>query len=78
MPWFNYGKMTDEDLKAVYAYLRSIPPIHNRVPDAAAASRWHAELNELTEGGPGVARPGTMPSAGGDDVTGRTSAGEMT
>lgn len=33
MPWFNYGKMTDEDLKAVYAYLRSIPAIHNRVPE---------------------------------------------
>jgi mono/diheme cytochrome c family protein len=33
MPWFNYGKMTDEDLRAVYAYLRSIPPVHNRVPD---------------------------------------------
>jgi len=33
MPWFNYGKMTDDDLKAVYAYLRSIPAIHNRVPD---------------------------------------------
>lgn len=32
MPWFNYGKMTDEDLRAVFAYLRSIPPIHNRVP----------------------------------------------
>ena len=33
MPWFNYGKMTDDDIKAVYAYLRSIPAIHNRVPD---------------------------------------------
>lgn len=33
MPWFNYGKMTDEDLRAVYTYLRSIPPIHNRVPE---------------------------------------------
>jgi mono/diheme cytochrome c family protein len=33
MPWFNYGKMTDEDLSAVYAYLRSIPPVQNRVPD---------------------------------------------
>jgi mono/diheme cytochrome c family protein len=42
MPWFNYGKMTDDDIKAVYAYLRSIPAIHNRVPDplppAVAAS----------------------------------------
>ena len=37
MPWFNYGEMTDEDLKAVYAFLRTIPPVHNRVRDAAAA-----------------------------------------
>jgi mono/diheme cytochrome c family protein len=33
MPWFNYGKMTDADLKAVYAYLRTIKPIANHVPD---------------------------------------------
>jgi len=33
MPWYNYGKMSDDDIKAVYAYLRSIPPVHNRVPD---------------------------------------------
>jgi mono/diheme cytochrome c family protein len=33
MPWFNVGAMTDEDLKSVYAFLRSIPPVHNRVPD---------------------------------------------
>lgn len=33
MPWMNYREMTDEDLSAVYAYLRSIPAIHNRVPE---------------------------------------------
>jgi mono/diheme cytochrome c family protein len=33
MPWPNVGAMNDEDLKAVYAYLRSIQPIHNRVPE---------------------------------------------
>jgi mono/diheme cytochrome c family protein len=33
MPWFNYREMTDDDLKAVFAYLRSIPPVHNQVPD---------------------------------------------
>jgi mono/diheme cytochrome c family protein len=33
MPWFNYGKMTDEDLKSVYAYLRTIKPITNHVPE---------------------------------------------
>jgi mono/diheme cytochrome c family protein len=33
MPWFNYGKMTEEDLQAIFAYLQSIPPVHNRVPE---------------------------------------------
>ena len=32
MPWPAYRNLTDEDLKAVYAYLRSIPPVKNRVP----------------------------------------------
>jgi mono/diheme cytochrome c family protein len=38
MPWFNYKMMTDDDLRAVYAYLRSIPPVSNIVPDAIIAS----------------------------------------
>ena len=33
MPWPVYGQMTDEDLGAIYAYLRQIPPIRNAVPD---------------------------------------------
>lgn len=32
MPWFNYREMTDEDLEAVFAFLRSIPPVYNPVP----------------------------------------------
>jgi hypothetical protein len=35
MPWPGVGKMTDEDLRAVWAYLRSIPPIENTVPEPA-------------------------------------------
>jgi mono/diheme cytochrome c family protein len=31
MPWFNYREMTDEDLAAVFAYLRTLKPIHNEV-----------------------------------------------
>ena len=34
MPWYNLAKMEEEDLKAIYAYLMSIPPINNRVPAA--------------------------------------------
>ena len=33
MPWLDFAFMTDEDLKAIFAYLRSIPPIRNAVPD---------------------------------------------
>jgi len=32
MPWQGMGQMTDEDLKAIYAYLMSLPAIHNEVP----------------------------------------------
>lgn len=35
MPWQFYRDLTDEDLKAIYAYLRTIPPVHNRVPEPA-------------------------------------------
>ena len=37
MPWQNYAKATDEDLKSIYAYLRTLKPIKNQVPDAILA-----------------------------------------
>jgi len=37
MPWQTYSHLTDDDLKAIYAYLRTVPPIKNRVPDAQPA-----------------------------------------
>jgi mono/diheme cytochrome c family protein len=32
MPWPMIARMTDEDLKSVYAYLMSLPPVNNKVP----------------------------------------------
>ncbi|MBC8002064.1 MAG: diheme cytochrome c-553 [Opitutaceae bacterium] len=32
MPWQNAGQLTDEDLKSVFAYLRTVPAIANHVP----------------------------------------------
>jgi hypothetical protein len=32
MPWTNYIKMNDADLKAIYAYLKSTKPVYNIVP----------------------------------------------
>lgn len=31
MPWSMYGGMTDDDLAAIYAYLRTVKPVTNRV-----------------------------------------------
>jgi Cytochrome c len=33
MPWKSFARMTDGELKAIYAYLRTIPPVTNPVPD---------------------------------------------
>jgi hypothetical protein len=33
MPWMNYAKMTDDDLKAMHAFLMSLKPINNNVPE---------------------------------------------
>jgi len=32
MPWQQYRELSEDDLKALYAYLKTIPPIKNQVP----------------------------------------------
>jgi len=32
MPWFVYKNFTDEDLKSIFAFLKSTKPVHNVVP----------------------------------------------
>jgi hypothetical protein len=41
MPWQSLNGLTDQDLKAVFAYLKSIPAIQNRVPDPIAPAAAH-------------------------------------
>jgi hypothetical protein len=33
MPWRMYANLTDDDLKAMFAYLQTVPAIANRVPE---------------------------------------------
>jgi hypothetical protein len=33
MPWYWYSRLSDDDLRAMFAYLRTIRPITNHVPD---------------------------------------------
>ena len=37
MPWPVYRNYSDDDLKAIFAYLKTIPAIHNQVPDPIIA-----------------------------------------
>ena len=32
MPWYMIGKATDHDLRSIFAYLKSTPPVENVVP----------------------------------------------
>lgn len=34
MPWPNYAQLSEEDLQAIFAYLKSTPPVRNVVPAA--------------------------------------------
>jgi hypothetical protein len=33
MPWPFYKELSDADLEAIFAYLQSLPPIRNKVPE---------------------------------------------
>jgi cytochrome c553 len=39
MPWAVYKAMNDDDLRALYAYLRTIPAVKNNVRSAVPAKR---------------------------------------
>jgi hypothetical protein len=46
MPWANLAQLSDDDLGAIYAYLRSIPPVVNRVPEPKVAQSVYQELSK--------------------------------
>lgn len=33
MPWESVGKLSDEDLRAIFAYIQTLKPVKNKVPD---------------------------------------------
>jgi hypothetical protein len=40
-----YAQMTDDDLKAILAYLKTVPASRNRVPEAVVAAPPTAKTN---------------------------------
>jgi hypothetical protein len=37
MPWAYFRNLTDDDLKAIYAYLRTVKPVQHRVDNTEVA-----------------------------------------
>lgn len=33
MPWQAFSHLTEDDLRAMFQYLQTVPPVHNRAPD---------------------------------------------
>jgi hypothetical protein len=73
MPWTDLKAMTDDDLKAVFAFLRSIPAIHNAIPDPKVPkpviegmTKVHPKMLEMIEaahkGPPPAAAPAPAPA----------------
>lgn len=54
MPWGYFRNMTDEDLKAIFAFLQTVPPVKHRVDNTEAPTacpvcggrHGHGEMNE--------------------------------
>ena len=70
MPWPSYASLTPSDLTAIVAYLRTIPPISNRIPAPARPNivsyLWGKfQLLILKKDMPLLAFPGNAGSAGG-------------
>src|SRR5215472_13226561 len=43
MPIALYNKIADDDVKAIVAYLRSVPPVRNEIPESKYKIKLHAE-----------------------------------
>jgi hypothetical protein len=63
MPWPAFKNMTDDDLKSIYAYLKTIPAIHNQAPDPTPPSGGAAMM---PPGGGAPKGPDTAAKAGQD------------
>ena len=70
MPWEMIRQAKPEDLKAIYAYLRTLPPVSNRVPDptppaappAAAASATPTAVTPTPPAAPPAAAASATPA----------------
>ena len=49
MPYHNYGRMDEEDIKSIIAYIRSLPAITNEVPESKADFPMSVIINTIPQ-----------------------------
>jgi hypothetical protein len=57
MPWASFRGMTDQDLLSIFAYLKTVPPIHHRVDNSMPPTLCPLDGN-MHGGGSGNVAPG--------------------
>ena len=40
MPWENFRRMTEDDMRSIYRYLRSLPPVKKVTGPSHRKARW--------------------------------------
>lgn len=63
MPYVEWRSLSDEDARAVVAYLRQVPPVKSSVPRSEIPAEIHAEIQDLAS-----PLPGPVPGPGEDPV----------
>lgn len=58
MPYSHYGKMDPEDVYSIIAYLRTLPPIHNKVAESVSDFPMNIIIHLI----PAKAQPGKKPA----------------
>ncbi|ESU23805.1 cytochrome c-like protein [Flavobacterium enshiense DK69] len=57
MPFHNYGKLDPEDVKAIIAYVRTLAPIENKIPESSSDFPMNFIINTI----PQKAKPSKIP-----------------
>ena len=63
MPWYVFRNMTDDDLKAIFSYLRTLPPVTHRVDNTEPPT--YCPICKTVHGGGNLNYANPAVSAGG-------------
>ncbi|MBI5111073.1 MAG: c-type cytochrome [Rhodovulum sp.] len=66
MPWLFLHGLSDPDAMAIARYLKTLPPVHNAVPEPLGYGAVETVLTKLWSGDPWLGRPETITYAAGN------------